>query len=279
VSDNSENKGTDELEASRAPLMDHLIELRGRMMRAMAAFVVAFVICYIFAAEIYAILVQPLAGAVEGQEGRRLIFTALQETFFTYVKVAAFGALCLSFPYLALQLWAFTAPGLYRNEKRAFLPFLIASPVLFIAGASLVYFVVMPLAVQFFLGFETGGGAGRLPIELEARVSEYLGLIMTLMFAFGLCFQLPVLLTLMARAGLVSAAFLRRNRKYAIVLVFIVAAFLTPPDPVSQIGLGLPVLLLYELSIFLVARTERRRRVAPAGDDGEPAERDAETAS
>jgi sec-independent protein translocase protein TatC len=252
--------GPDEVDASRAPLLEHLIELRNRLIKALAAFVVAFAICVFFAEEIYQILVQPLADALEGREGRRLIFTALQETFFTYLRVGLFGGLCLGFPFIAWQLWAFVAPGLYRNERSAFLPFLVASPILFAIGASLVYFLIMPMATRFFLGFEIEQpSAGGLPIQLEAKVSEYLSLVMTLMFAFGLCFQLPVLLTLLGRAGIISAAFLRRNRKYAIVLVFAAAALLTPPDPISQIGLGLPVLLLYELSILAVAMTERRR--------------------
>ena len=256
--------GEDEIEASRAPLLAHLIELRSRLMKAMVAYVLAFAVAYYFAPEIYGFLTQPLADAFAGEPGRRLIFTALQETFFTYIKVALFGALCIAFPVIAGQLWMFVAPGLYRNERRAFLPFLAATPILFFTGASLVYFLVMPMATEFFLSFEAPGGEGALPIQLEAKVNEYLSLVMTLIFAFGLAFQLPVLLILMGRVGLVSAESLARHRKYAIVAAFAAAAILTPPDPISQIGLGVPIILLYEVSIIGVRLIEKRRAQATA---------------
>jgi sec-independent protein translocase protein TatC len=248
-----------ELDASKAPLLEHLVELRNRLIWSMAAFFIAFLFCFFFAQQIYEFLAQPLANALSDQPDRRMIATALQETFLTYVKVGAFGALCLAFPFMAGQLWLFIAPGLYRHEKRAFLPFLVATPVMFIAGASFVYYVLMPMAIHFFLGFETAGGGGALPIQVEARVSEYLGLVMTLIFAFGMCFQLPVLLTLLGRVGIVSSAGLVGARRYAIVGVFVLAAVVTPPDVISQLTLAAPLLILYEASVLLVRLFERKR--------------------
>ncbi|MGQ0742233.1 MAG: twin-arginine translocase subunit TatC [Alphaproteobacteria bacterium] len=252
------------MEKSKAPLLDHLIELRVRIIRSLVAFFVAFVICYVFARDIYAFLVQPLADALAGQPDRHLIFTALYETFFTYVKLGMFGALCLAFPYIAAQLWLFIAPGLYRDERRAFLPFLFASPVMFLVGAAFVYYIIMPLAIRFFLGFESPGGEGQLPIELQAKVSEYLSFAMTLIVGFGLCFQLPVLLTLLGRVGMVSSAQLVSMRRYAIVGVFAVAAFITPPDAFSMLSLAIPLVLLYEVSIFCVRLIEKKRAAQPA---------------
>ncbi|MEW5703273.1 MAG: twin-arginine translocase subunit TatC [Pseudomonadota bacterium] len=241
-------------------LFDHLIELRNRLILSVAVLLIAFVVCYAFAEQIFGFLVQPLAKIYDEQTGRRLIYTGLTEVFLTYVKVAFFAALCLSFPVIAGQIWAFVAPGLYRHEKKVFLPFLTASPILFLAGAMLAYYGVIPLAWQFFLSFETPNAVNGLPIQLEAKVSEYLSLVMKLMFAFGLCFQLPIVLTLLARVGAVSAAGLAAKRKYAMIGIFIMAAILTPPDVISQVALALPMLALYELSIVAVRLVERRRR-------------------
>ena len=247
------------LSENKQPLLVHLVELRSRLIKTMIMITIFFVIFYFFADSIYNFLVQPYADAVEGEEGRRLIFTALHETFFTYIKVALFASLFISLPFLLIQLWIFVAPGLYKNEKSVVVPYLLATPILFILGSALVYYIIMPLAIKFFLSFESIGGNGALPIQLEAKVNEYLSLIMRLILAFGLCFQLPVALTLMARVGFVSSESLRKNRKYVIVGVFAVAAILTPPDPISQIGLGIPILLLYELSIIAVSFIEKRK--------------------
>ncbi|TVQ33840.1 MAG: twin-arginine translocase subunit TatC [Geminicoccaceae bacterium] len=235
------------------------------------AILLGFLVCYFFAEHIFAFLVRPLSDIYEGETGRRMIFTGLTEAFFTYIKVAFFAGAFITFPFVAAQLYLFVAPGLYRNEKQAFLPFLIATPVLFFLGGAMVYYFIFPLAWQFFLSFETGGADGTLPIQLEARVSEYLDLVMKLIFAFGLAFQLPVALTLLGRVGIVSSAGLARNRKYAIVMVFVVAALITPPDIISQIGLGIPVILLYELSILAVRLVEKRRaEEEAAGEDAHP---------
>ncbi|MEE8352517.1 MAG: twin-arginine translocase subunit TatC [Rhodospirillales bacterium] len=242
------------------PLLEHLIELRKRMMHSSIIVILLFFVCYYFSPQLYDFLVDPLANVLEDMGGqRRLIFTALHEAFFTYIKVAFFAALFLSFPFIAIQIWMFIAPGLYKNEKRAFAPFLIATPILFFMGGSLVYYFIFPLAWKFFLSFESVGGAGALPIQLEAKVNEYLSLVMRLIFAFGLCFELPVVMTLLGRVGMVTSKGMREKRKYAVVLAFVVAAILTPPDVISQIGLALPTIVLYEISIFSVQMVERKR--------------------
>ncbi|MDQ0316231.1 twin-arginine translocase subunit TatC [Amorphus orientalis] len=252
----------DDIDASKAPLIDHLIELRGRLIKSLIAIAIAFVVCFYFASDIFNILVVPYERAAGETRSIELIYTAPQEYFFTQLKLALFGALFLAFPVLASQIYMFVAPGLYKNERGAFLPFLVATPILFLIGACLVYFVVMPLAMNFFLAMEQEGGAGQASIQLLPRVSEYLGLIMVLIFAFGIVFQLPVVLTLLARAGMTNAADLKRKRKYAVVIAFIMAAVLTPPDPISQISLAVPALLLYEISIIAVRYVERSKAAA-----------------
>lgn len=259
----------DDLEASRAPLLDHLIELRTRLLYSVIAIAIAFGACFYFANDIYNILLVPYERAAGDTTELKVIFTAPQEYFFTQLKLALFGAFFLAFPILATQIYMFVAPGLYKNERYAFLPYLVATPVLFAAGAALVYFLIMPLALGFFLSMQQSAEEGKVAIELLPRVSEYLGLIMTLILAFGLCFQLPVALSLLGRAGLVTSKQLKSGRKYAIVAIFALAAILTPPDIISQVGLGLPTLLLYEISILSVAMIERRRREAREEDDEE----------
>ena len=256
----------DEVEASRAPLLDHLLELRTRIIWALIAVAVAFGICFAFALPIYDFLLHPFTVAaqlVSNQSGNaivpKLIFTGPMEFFFVKVKLALFGAIILAFPFIAFQIYRFVAPGLYRNERGAFLPFMVASPALFALGASFVYFVMMPMVMRFALMQEQTSDSERIAIELLPRVSEYLSLTTTLILAFGFSFQLPVVLTLMGRAGLVSAASLRKGRKFAIVGILAFAAFFTPPDVISQIILGVPVLLLYEISIFSVSLIERKR--------------------
>ena len=237
----------------------HLTELRKRLINSFIFLAVLFVICYIFSEFIYGFLVEPYANAVKSDgEPRRLIFTALQETFLTYLKVSFFAAFFITSPFILIQVWKFIAPGLYNHEKKAIMPYLIVTPILFLLGGMLVYYLIMPLAIKFFLSFESLGTNTNLPIQLEAKVNEYLSLVMKLIFAFGLSFQLPVVLSLLARIGVIDSDFLKKRRKYVIVIIFAAAALLTPPDPITQIGLAIPLLILYELSIFSVKIIEKR---------------------
>jgi len=230
----------------------HFIELRSRLIKSVIFIFIIFIVSYTFAEQIYSFLVDPYANAVKNdQTSRRLIFTALHETFITYLKVAFFASIFLGSPVLLIQIYKFIAPGLYKNEKKALLPYLISTPILFLLGGLLVYYLVMPL---------TMGSNSSLPIELEAKVNEYLSLIMRLIFAFGISFQLPILLNLLARVGVVNSEYLKKTRRYVIVIIFAVAAILTPPDPITQVGLAIPLLLLYELSIITVRFTEKKNK-------------------
>ena len=239
--------------------VSHLTELRKRLINSFIFLFVFFIICYFFSDHIYGFLVDPYAKAVQddGTE-RRLIFTALQETFLTYLKVSFFAAFFITSPFILIQVWKFISPGLYKHEKLAIMPYLVATPILFFLGGILVYYLIMPLAIKFFLSFESTGITTNLPIQLEAKVNEYLSLVMKLIFAFGLSFQLPVVLSLLARIGVVDSKFLRERRKYVVIIIFAAAAILTPPDPVTQIGLAIPLLILYELSIFSVNIIEKK---------------------
>ena len=248
---------------NQASFVEHLTELRSRLLKSVIYLFIFFAICYFFAENIYNFLVAPYTEAVKDDEvNRRLIFTALHETFITYLKVAFFTAMFISSPIILTQIWKFIAPGLYKNEKRALLPYLIATPTLFLLGGMLVYYLVMPLMIKFFLSFETAAQINNLPIQLEPKVNEYLSLVMRLIFAFGISFQLPVLLSLLARVGFIDAEYLKKRRKYVIIIIFSVAAILTPPDPITQIGLGIPLLILYELSILSVKIIEKKKKDA-----------------
>tara|TARA_Y100000590_G_scaffold459687_1_gene617384 strand:- start:355 stop:1116 length:762 start_codon:yes stop_codon:yes gene_type:complete len=240
--------------------IEHLTELRSRLVKSIIYLFIFFILCYFFAENIYSFLVAPYAEAVKDSDtNRRMIFTALHETFITYLKVAFFTAMFITSPIILTQIWKFVAPGLYKNEKKALLPYLIATPTLFLLGGMLVYYLIMPLAIKFFLTFETSVQFNNLPIQLEAKVNEYLSLIMRLIFAFGISFQLPVLLSLLARIGFIDSEYLKKRRKYVIIIIFAAAALLTPPDPITQIGLAIPLLILYELSILSVRLIEKKK--------------------
>ena len=241
--------------------ISHITELRSRLIHSFIFLFVFFIFCYFFAEYLYGFLVEPYAQAVKNDSiERRLIFTALQETFLTYLKVAFFASFFVTSPFILIQIWKFIAPGLYDHEKIAIMPYLVITPILFFLGGALVYYLIMPLAIKFFLSFESTGLATNLPIQLEAKVNEYLSLVMKLIFAFGLSFQLPVVLSLLARVGVVDSEFLKTRRKYVVVIIFAAAAILTPPDPITQIGLAIPLLILYELSIFSVRLIEKKSK-------------------
>lgn len=248
----------DEIKGSEAPLIEHLTELRSRLVKSVIALAVLFIVCFFVAGHIYNFLLGPFIAAVGSPEDVRLIYTAPQEFFFTKISVALFAAVFLASPIIASQIYAFVAPGLYKNERMAFLPYLIATPIFFLLGAAVVYYGIMPLALGFFLGMQQTDPNG-VTIEMVTRVSEYLSLVMTLLLAFGVCFQLPVVLSLLAQIGLIGVENLKAWRKYAIVAIVIIAGFLTPPDPISQIGLAIPLLALYELSVIVVRLIEKRR--------------------